>query len=124
MAAADVFAMPSVGEPFGLVYLEAMAMGLPVVALRSGGVPEVVGHDVTGLLSEPGDELGLARNVAALLADPQRRARMGAAGRQRVVDGFTPRRMAADMAAVYRAVTGGAAQPGHEERVERDVAVS
>ena len=53
MAAADVFAMPSLEEPFGLVYLEAMAMQLPVVALDSGGTPEVVEHGRSGLLCPP-----------------------------------------------------------------------
>ena len=51
MAAADVFAMPSHEEPFGLVFVEAMAMELPVVALADGGTLEVVEHGATGLLS-------------------------------------------------------------------------
>ena len=55
MAAADVFAMPSEWEPFGLVYAEAMAMALPVVALDNGGTVEVVEPGETGLLSAPDD---------------------------------------------------------------------
>ena len=69
MAAADVFAMPSLEEPFGLVYLEAMAMRLPVVALDSGGTPEVVEHGRSGLLSAPGDIDALAANIVELLSD-------------------------------------------------------
>ena len=105
MAAADIFAMPSLGEPFGLVFLEAMAMQLPVVALDSGGAPEVVDDGVTGLLVEPGDTDGLTRRLLALLEDPERRQQMGAAGRQRVEALFTTPRMAADTATVYRRLT-------------------
>jgi glycosyltransferase involved in cell wall biosynthesis len=104
MAAADVFAMPSIGEPFGLVYLEAMAMGLPVVALESGGAPEVIVHGTTGLLSPPDDLERLAENLGTLLSDPDRRAHMGRAGRRRVETHFTSTRMAMDMAARYRQV--------------------
>jgi glycogen(starch) synthase len=102
MAGADIFAMPSVGEPFGLVYLEAMAMKLPVVALRSGGTPEVVLDEVTGLLSEPDDLEGLRRHLSDLLGAPQRREAMGACGRLRVERSFSTVRMARDAAAVYK----------------------
>jgi glycosyltransferase involved in cell wall biosynthesis len=107
MAAADLFAMPSLGEPFGLVYLEAMAMGLPVVALDSGGTPEVVEHGVTGLLSQPGDASQLTTNLLTLLADPERRKNMGDAGRRRVEAYFATPRMAADTSAVYQRLTSG-----------------
>ncbi len=60
LAASDVLALPSLGEPFGLVYVEAMAMKRPVIALESGGAPEVVEHGKSGLLSAPGDSEGLA----------------------------------------------------------------
>ena len=105
MAAADIFAMPSLGEPFGLVFLEAMAMHLPVVALDSGGAPEVIEDGVTGLLVEPGDTDGLTRSLLGLLKDPDRRRRMGTAGRQRVERKFTIMRMAADTAGVFRSLT-------------------
>ncbi len=104
MAAADLFAMPSLDEPFGLVYVEAMAMELPVVALESGGALEIVTSGVTGLLSAPGDLPGLAANISALLADADGRARMGRAGRARAEHDMTSRRMADDVAAVYRAI--------------------
>ena len=106
MAAADVFAMPSVGEPFGLVYAEAMAMELPVVALDHGGAPEVVQHGATGLLSAPGDLETLTDNLCRVLADPDRCRRMGVNGRRRVETLFTSGRMADDVANVYRAVLG------------------
>jgi glycosyltransferase involved in cell wall biosynthesis len=102
MAGIDVFAMPSYEEPFGMVYLEAMAVRKPVVGSRSGGVVEFIQEGVTGLLSDPDDEVGLADNLAILLADPDLRARMGSAGREAVLDGFTSSRMSEDMEAVYR----------------------
>ena len=101
MAAADIFSMPSQFEPFGLVYLEAMSMELPVVALDSGGTPEVVEDGRDGLLSTPGDEHALADNLLACVSDPQRRAEMGRHGRKRA-ETFTIERMARGCEAVYR----------------------
>jgi glycosyltransferase involved in cell wall biosynthesis len=106
MAACDVYSMPSFEEPFGLVFLEAMAMKKPVVALNNGGTPEVVEHGRSGLLSEPADIETLAKNVVALLRQPELRARMGAYGRSRVLDYFNSRRMADDAAAAYQRILG------------------
>jgi glycosyltransferase involved in cell wall biosynthesis len=106
MAAADVFAMPSDAEPFGLVFAEAMAMKLPVVALDNGGTREIVENGRTGLLSELGDLDGLTANLLTLLRAPALREAMGAAGRQRVESFFTASRMARDVAAVYGSLLG------------------
>jgi glycosyltransferase involved in cell wall biosynthesis len=105
MAAADVFAMPSLGEPLGLVYLEAMATGLPVVALASGGAPEVVEDGWTGLLCVPGDIAMLETNLRALLCSPETRAAMGRRGRHRVERYFTAERMARDIELLYEGIT-------------------
>ncbi|MBO0731042.1 MAG: glycosyltransferase family 4 protein [Acidimicrobiaceae bacterium] len=105
MAASDIFALHSAEEPFGLVYLEAMAMRLPVVALATGATPEVVLDGVTGLLSKSGDMEGFMNNLMALVQDPARRRSMGRAGRQRVESDFTTRRMAADVETVYEQLT-------------------
>ena len=90
-AAGDVFAMPCRTRWFGLdvealgaVYLEAAAVGLPVVAGRSGGAPETLVDGVTGLLVDGSRSGQVARAVAELLGDPQRARAMGAAGRRRV----------------------------------------
>ncbi|MFI1920707.1 MULTISPECIES: glycogen synthase [unclassified Streptomyces] len=87
---AAVFVCPSVYEPLGIVNLEAMACGTPVVASRVGGIPEVVEDGVTGTLVEVDDEFeaGLARALDAVLGDPAAARRMGEAGRIRAVGEF------------------------------------
>jgi phosphatidylinositol alpha-1,6-mannosyltransferase len=87
-AAGDVFAMPCRThgrgldvEALGIVFLEAAATGLPVLAGRSGGAPEAVRDGVTGHVVEPEDVPAIAETLADLLADPERAAKMGAAGR-------------------------------------------
>ena len=106
MAACDVFAMASFEEPFGLVFLEAMAMKKPVLALRTGGVPEVVMHEQTGLLSPPWDVPALAANIETLLAGPELRARMGERGRARVLERFRAERVGRDAGLAYERVLG------------------
>lgn len=81
---ADVFALPSRQEGFGIVFLEAMAAGLPIVAARAAAVPEVVPDGRAGLLVPPGDAGALARAIARLLGDPGLRLRMGREGRSHV----------------------------------------
>lgn len=80
---ASVVLMPSRAEPFGLVALQAQQMARPVVAARTGGLPEVVRHGETGLLVEPENAPALAEAVAFLLAHPRQAAQMGRAGRER-----------------------------------------
>lgn len=111
MAACDVFALPSTGEPFGLVYVEAMAMKKPVLALDMGGAQEVVDHGKSGLLSPFGDDEALARNLLTLLRDPALRERMGEYGRRQVETRFTPARLTRDIEAVYRTVLRRPTQP-------------
>lgn len=101
MAAADVFAMPSDMEPFGLVYAEAMAMGLPVVALDNGGTPEVVEHGTTGFLSALADDDGLVASLDKLLSDPELRSMMGTAGRARALERDAGNRFGSEIANVY-----------------------
>lgn len=84
-AAIDVLACPSAFESFGITYLEAWAAGKPVIGARAGAVPTVIDEGTDGLLVDYDDELALAREVVDLLRDPSRAARMGAAGRAKVM---------------------------------------
>lgn len=104
LAACDLFTMPSYEEPFGVVFLEAMAMRKPVIGIDNGGTPEVVENGKAGLLSEPWNVPQLAENILTLLRDPARREEMGRYGRQRVLDYFTPQRMAREVGEVYEQV--------------------
>lgn len=81
MERADVLAVPSAYEGFGIVYLEAMGHGLPVIAGARGGAQDVVEEGVTGFLVPPEDSAALAERLAALLSEPERRVAMGRAGR-------------------------------------------
>jgi rhamnosyl/mannosyltransferase len=108
--ACDVFVLPSIArsEAFGIVQLEAMAAGRPVVSADVGtGVAWVNQHEVTGLVVPPRDAPALAAALNRLLADPAARARLGAAGRERVQRVFTHTRMVAQIDAVYEAVLLG-----------------
>ena len=95
----SVFVLPSLFEPFGLVFAEAMASGLPVVATYTCGVPEIVRDGETGLLVPIGDAHALASALAELLGDPERARALGAAGRASVQEQFNWDRVAARIAA-------------------------
>jgi phosphatidyl-myo-inositol dimannoside synthase len=82
--ASEIFALPSRGEGFGLVYLEAMAYGKPVIGGAHGGAPEVIDDGQTGYLVQHGDAGQLATSLEALLADPELGRQMGGRGRERV----------------------------------------
>ena len=104
LAASDLFTMPSFEEPFGVVFLEAMAMRKAVIAIDNGGTPEVVTHGKAGLLSPPWDVPRLADNISQLLRDPVLRRQMGEFGRSRVLEFFNPQRMARETGEVYERV--------------------
>jgi starch synthase len=112
---ATVFVVPSVYEPLGIVNLEAAACGTAVVASAVGGIPEVVDDGRTGLLVpyDPDDAeafaAGLAARMTELLRDPERAARMGAAGRERVLAEFGWPAIARRTVEVYGAVLAGRA---------------
>lgn len=97
----DIFVAPSRFESFGLVYLEAMRQGKPVVGTTAGGIPEVVQDGVTGLLTEPGDPVSLAKALSRLAQDAGLRESMGEAGRRHFEQRFTADRMARESHGLY-----------------------
>jgi glycosyltransferase involved in cell wall biosynthesis len=88
MTAADLVLLPSVAEAFGLVAAEALYLGVPVVATRVGGIPEIVSDGVDGILVTAADSDALAEAVAGLLQDEPRRLRLAGAGRAKVMERF------------------------------------
>ena len=103
MQAMDVFVHGSRSEPFGMVVIEAMALGKPVVASAEGGPTEVITPGIDGLLSPYGDPDALAQSILQLLDDPELRSRVGSAARERAQD-FTVRRYAAEFGGAIAAV--------------------
>ncbi|HEX8074047.1 MAG TPA: glycosyltransferase family 4 protein, partial [Thermoleophilaceae bacterium] len=91
-------------EPFGMVVLEAMALGKPVVATRTGGPEEMIDHGRTGMLVDPGDEPALAAAIDSLVRDPGARAELGRAARAEARDRFDSAAVGASLAALYREV--------------------
>jgi len=123
LAAADLFAMPSRIDSFGIVYLEAWAYGVPVIGCRAGGVPDVIDDGQDGVLIDYGDEAGLVMAIEGLLSDPDGRRAMGRRGRTKVEAHYTWERIYRGMVRVYQDVvdagpgrrTGNGAghAPGH-----------
>jgi glycosyltransferase involved in cell wall biosynthesis len=109
MAGADIVVLPSVSEGLPVVLLEALALGRAVVATRVGGIPEVIRDDVEGALVEAGDATALARAIAALAEDPERRARLGRAGLQRAAELGRDEEAYEPLDALYRELVGDAA---------------
>ena len=87
-SACELFALPSRGEGFGLVYLEAMACGKPVIGGAHGGAPEIIQDGVTGYLVPHGDALQLATSIETLLRDPELARKMGERGKKRIENEF------------------------------------
>lgn len=104
---AAVFCLPSRQEGFGIVFLEAMAHAKAIVAAKAAAVPETVPDGEVGILAEPNDPDAFARGLAALLADPDLRRRMGEAGRRRVEDYRADRVAGLFLERVRAALSGG-----------------
>ncbi len=101
LEAMDIFVHPGAPEPFGLVNIEAMAMGKPVVAFGHGALPEIVAQNETGILVPPGDVGALSKSVSSLLENPALSQQMGQAGRRRVEKIFRIERTVAELESFY-----------------------
>jgi glycosyltransferase involved in cell wall biosynthesis len=99
--------LPSRGEHFGRVLIEAMAMGKPVVATDGGGVPEIVRHGETGLQVPSSQPASLAQAILTLLDDPAYAISLGAAGRARVEREFSLSRHVAEVERLYSELANG-----------------
>ncbi|MFH9553569.1 glycosyltransferase family 4 protein [Streptomyces sp. NPDC017435] len=109
---AEVACVPSLYEGFSLPAAEAMATGTPLLATTGGAIPEVAGRDgETCLAVPPGDSGALATGLGRLLEDPELRARLGAAGRRRVLERFTWARAAEGTVARYREAIADGGRP-------------
>jgi L-malate glycosyltransferase len=109
LKSADLFVMSSEMEGLGTSILDAMACEKAVVGTRAGGIPEIVEHEVTGLLVAPHDGAAMADAITRLLTDPATRARMATAGLARVREHFTVERMVRETRAAYERALGSRA---------------
>ena len=122
MAAADVVVHSSATpEPFGLVLVEAMAVGRPLIATNAGGVLDIVEPGLNALLVPPGDDAALADSLERLAGDPALRARLGAAGRRHVETHFTAQEHMAMIEALYQQCLEGHPAPSETFGLARPV---
>ncbi|HFC09904.1 MAG TPA: glycosyltransferase family 4 protein [Chloroflexi bacterium] len=108
MARADVFTLPSWQETFGLVYIEAMAHGKPIVAVKGQGVDGIVRHGETGLLVKPRDVNALVKAIDFLFSHPEEARAMGKRARKLVLENYTWEKNAEKTIKVYEEVLNGA----------------
>jgi colanic acid/amylovoran biosynthesis glycosyltransferase len=107
MKQSDIFVLPSVraengdSEAFGIVFIEASAVGLPVISTRHGGIPEAVQDGISGLLVDERDSKGLAKALDALIADSELRLELGAKGRKMVEENFDIQQRTAELEKLY-----------------------
>jgi len=101
-AASDIFVCPSVfAEAFGIVILEAMASGKPVITTKVGGIPEIIDHEVNGLLVEPHDVKELSNAIIRLLSDKKERLEMGRNARRKVEEYYDWKKLVFEVLSVY-----------------------
>ena len=108
LAAMDIVVHAStLPEPFGLTIIEAMACGKPIVATNGGGVPEIIIDGVTGVLVPMKDPAALEKGIIEMLTDPEKRKKLGSAGRKRVEEFFTVDTFVKNMSNQYQELAFG-----------------
>jgi len=105
---ASALVMPATDEGLGLVAVEAQLSGTPVVGFRSGGLPDVVAHEATGLLVAPRDDVALAAALDRVVTQPEEAMRWGREGRRRALERFAPEAAARSFRQIYDRVLTGA----------------
>ena len=123
LAAANVAVLSSREEGMGSVLLDALLLGKPIAATRAGGIPEIVSHEVNGLLAPTGEGRALGNNIARLVRDRALAARLGSAARERVHE-FSVERMTDRTLAVYEDVMAGRSPDGRDETTRRTAAAT
>ena len=98
---ADAFVLPSFAEGVPIALMEAMAMELPCIATFVGGIPELIRHEVDGILVMPSDKQGLALSIERLISDPELCRRLGASGRSRIIEHYNLDRNVECLASVF-----------------------
>ena len=106
MSQADIFCLPSWQEGFGIVYIEAMSQGVPVIAVQGEGIEDVIVHEQNGLLVRPHDPEDVAKALESLFSNPAYASELGEAGRQAVLDGLTWERNAKMTLGLYKQLCG------------------
>lgn len=107
MSTADVFVLPSVAEAFGVVFAEAIYLGVPIVATKIGGIPEIVTDGVDGILIPPADSEAIAETVADLINLPEKLKLLANTGKQKVIERFEFEDMTRQYEAVYEDLMKG-----------------
>ena len=105
LAAVDIYVQSSSNEGLSLSILEAMAAGKPIVATNVGGGNEVIKHEITGLLVQPGSPLAIANAAIELLGNPDKQKRFGQAARSHVVENFNIQSMVDAYRMIYERIT-------------------
>ena len=100
----DLFVMPSICESFGVAAIEAQAMGIPVIASMSGGIPEAIVHNKTGTLVEAKNVEKLEESIIKLIKNPKLRKKMGKAGRQFVLSKYDLQKNVVRMENIYQSL--------------------
>ncbi|MGA9381629.1 MAG: glycosyltransferase, partial [Phormidium sp.] len=109
---ADLFVLPTYSEPFGWVFIEAMAAGLPIIASRVNAIPEIVSHGETGFLIQPGDRTDLANRIQQLIENRNLSREMGTKGRQIVEEKFNAHTNFQTLESIFREIS--IAKQSHE----------